>query len=43
MHMMLSKISDVKNNVLTHTEMRNQVFENDLAGRYYKRADGPSA
>jgi hypothetical protein len=37
MHMMLSKMSDVKNDILTHTEMRNQIFENDLAERYYKR------
>jgi hypothetical protein len=42
MHMMLTKMSDVKNNVLTHTEMRTQVFEKDLADRYYSR-NGPAA
>lgn len=36
MHMMLTKMSQVKNKVLTHTEMRNQVFEQDLAHRYFK-------
>lgn len=39
MHMMLTKLSQVKNNVITHTEMRNEVFEKDLAHRYYKRKD----
>jgi len=45
MNMMLSKLDQVKNNVMTHTEMRNQVFEKNLAGMYYKRktASTPSA
>lgn len=37
MHMMLTKLSHVKNNVMTHTEMRNEVFEKNLANMYYKR------
>lgn len=37
MHMMLDKLNQVKENMLTHTEMRTQIFEKDLAHRYYKR------
>lgn len=36
MHLMLSKLTLVKNNAMTHTEMRNEVFEKNLAHKYYK-------
>lgn len=39
MHMMLTKLSQVKNSVITHTEMRNEVFEKNLAQKYYKKKD----
>jgi hypothetical protein len=37
MHMMLTNLSLVKNNTMSHTEMRNRVFEQDLARKYYCR------
>jgi|SRR6478609_9972925 len=37
MHMMLDKLNQVKRNVLSHTEMRTEVFEKDLAHKYYQR------
>jgi hypothetical protein len=50
MHMMLNKMCQVKDNMISHTEMRNQVFEENLAQnqvfeenlaqKYYKRKEG---
>jgi len=36
MHMILDKLNRVKNGEMTHTEMRTQVFEKDLAERFVK-------
>ena len=37
MEMLLTQLCKVKDSAMTHTEMRNQVFEKDLAAKYYRR------
>jgi len=37
MHNMLDKLVQVKKKILTHTDMRTELFERELASRYYQR------
>lgn len=37
MYMILHNLSKVKNGEMTHTQMRNHVFENNLASRFVKK------